>query len=40
MDKGLQHLRELAVLEMIYSNLNHEQTPKDPDEVQCTASMW
>ncbi|XP_071892181.1 uncharacterized protein [Anas platyrhynchos] len=40
MDKGLQHLWELAVLEMLYSDLNNAQMPKDPDEVQCTASMW
>ena len=40
MDQGLQQLRELAVLEMIYSDLNNAQTPTDPDEVQCTTSMW
>lgn len=40
MDKGIQHLWESAVLEMIYSDLDNAQTPKDPDEVQCTASMW
>ncbi|XP_071886614.1 uncharacterized protein [Anas platyrhynchos] len=40
MDKGLQQLWELAVLEMLYSDLNNAQTPKDPDEVQCTTSMW
>ena len=40
MDKGLQHLRELAVREMIYSDLDNAQTPQDPDEVQCTTSMW
>jgi len=39
-DKGLQHLRELAVREMIYSDLDNAQTPQDPDEVQCTTSMW
>lgn len=40
MDKGIQHLWESAVLEMIYSDLDNAQTPKDPDEVQCTASVW
>ena len=40
MGEGLQHLRELAVLEMVYSDLDNAQTPKDPDDVQCTTSMW
>lgn len=40
MEKGLQQLRELAVLEMVCSDLDNAQTPKDPDEVQCTPSMW
>ncbi|KAK4811035.1 hypothetical protein QYF61_015739 [Mycteria americana] len=35
MEKGIQYLRELAVLEVIYGDLDHEQLPKDPDEVQC-----
>ncbi|XP_061852310.1 uncharacterized protein LOC133625466 [Colius striatus] len=36
MEKGIQYLRELAVLEMIYN----EHPPIDPDEVRCTQSMW
>jgi len=40
MDKGLQHLRELAVREMMYSDSDNAQTHQDPDEVQCTTSMW
>ena len=40
MHKGLQHLRELAVLEMVYSDLDNAQTPKDPEDIQCTTSIW
>ncbi|KAK4817334.1 hypothetical protein QYF61_010237 [Mycteria americana] len=40
MEKGIQYLRELAVLEVIYGDLDNEQLPKDPDEVQCTRPMW
>ncbi|KAK4821357.1 hypothetical protein QYF61_018895 [Mycteria americana] len=36
MERGIQYLRELAMLEMIYGDLDNEQLPKDPDEVQCT----
>ncbi|KAK4817311.1 LOW QUALITY PROTEIN: hypothetical protein QYF61_009164 [Mycteria americana] len=37
MGKGIQYLRELAMLE---GDLNNEQLSKDPDEVQCTQPMW
>ncbi|KAK4821311.1 hypothetical protein QYF61_018060 [Mycteria americana] len=40
MEKGIQYLRELAVLEVIYSDLNDVRSPIDPDEVQCTRPMW
>jgi len=40
MERGIQYLRELAVRELIYYEPNDEQLPTDPDEVQCTASMW
>ncbi|KAK4819771.1 hypothetical protein QYF61_011371 [Mycteria americana] len=40
MERGIQYLRELAVLEVIYGDLDNEQLPKDPDEVQCTRPMW
>ncbi|KAK4830567.1 hypothetical protein QYF61_011745 [Mycteria americana] len=40
MERGIQYLRELAVLEVIYDDLNNEQLPKDPDEVKCTRPMW
>ncbi|KAK4811289.1 hypothetical protein QYF61_023341 [Mycteria americana] len=40
MEKGIQYLRELAVLEVIYGNLDDEQLPKDPNEVQCTRPTW
>ncbi|XP_074909170.1 ubiquitin carboxyl-terminal hydrolase 4 isoform X3 [Buteo buteo] len=36
MERGIQYLRELAVLEVIYN----ERLPRDPDEVQCTQPMW
>ncbi|KAK4823308.1 hypothetical protein QYF61_000521 [Mycteria americana] len=37
---GIQYLRELAVLEVIYDDLDNEQLSKDPDEVKCTWPMW
>ncbi|KAK4811190.1 hypothetical protein QYF61_019821 [Mycteria americana] len=40
MEKGIQYLRELAVLEVIYGDLNDMRSPIDPDEVQCTRPMW
>ena len=40
MERGIQYLRELAVLEMIYYDPDNAQLPTDPDEVQCTRLMW
>jgi len=40
MEKGIQYLRELAVRELVYYDTDNEQLPTDPDEVQCTRSMW
>ncbi|XP_049649681.1 uncharacterized protein LOC126035292 [Accipiter gentilis] len=40
MEKGIQYLRELAVLETIRHDPDNPQLPKDPDEVQCTRPMW
>ena len=40
MERGIQYLRELAVLEMIYYDPDSLQLPRDPDEVQCTRPMW
>jgi len=40
MERGIQYLRELAVRELVYCEPDDEQLPRDPDEVQCTASMW
>ncbi|KAK4828829.1 hypothetical protein QYF61_000886 [Mycteria americana] len=34
-ERGIQYLRELAMLQGIYGDLDDEQLPKDPDEVQC-----
>ncbi|KAK4806974.1 hypothetical protein QYF61_027341 [Mycteria americana] len=39
-EEGVQYLRELAVVEVIYSDLDNNQASKDPDEVQCMRSMW
>jgi len=40
MERGIQYLRELAVRELLYCEPDNEQLPTDPDEAQCTASMW
>ncbi|XP_074889985.1 uncharacterized protein LOC142033685 [Buteo buteo] len=40
MERGIQYLRELAVLETIHHDPDNPQLPKDPDEVQCTRPMW
>jgi len=40
MERGIQYLRELAVRELVYYDPDDEQVPTDPDEVQCTQSMW
>jgi len=40
MERGIQYLRELAVRELVYYEPDDQQLPTDPDEVQCTASMW
>ncbi|PKU29737.1 ubiquitin carboxyl-terminal hydrolase 4 [Limosa lapponica baueri] len=40
MERGIQHLRELVVREMIYHDPNNMQLPTDPDEIQCTRPMW
>ncbi|RMC14749.1 hypothetical protein DUI87_06923 [Hirundo rustica rustica] len=38
MEQGIRCLRELAVLEIIFSE--DEIFPKSPDDVQCTLQMW
>ncbi|RMC10289.1 hypothetical protein DUI87_13091 [Hirundo rustica rustica] len=38
MEQGIRCLRELAVLEIIFSE--DERFPKIPDDVQCTSQMW
>ncbi|KAK4807032.1 hypothetical protein QYF61_000361 [Mycteria americana] len=40
MERGIQYLRELAMLEVIYGDLDNEQLSKDPDEVRCTRPTW
>ena len=39
-DEGIQYLRELAVLEVIYSDLDDSEVSKDPEDVLCTRAMW
>ncbi|GAB0203300.1 hypothetical protein GRJ2_002795600 [Grus japonensis] len=39
-DEGIQYLRELAVLEVIYSDLDDEEVSKDPGDVLCMRAMW
>lgn len=39
-DEGIQYLRELAVVEVIYSDLDDEEVSKDPEDVLCTRAMW
>ncbi|XP_061852038.1 uncharacterized protein LOC133625402 [Colius striatus] len=38
-DEGIQYLRELAVLEVIYGDLDNVEASTDPDDVQCTRAM-
>ena len=40
MERRIQYLRELAVREIVYYDLDNVQLPADPDEVQCTRPMW
>ena len=40
MEKGIQYLRELAVRELVYHEPDDDLLPTDPDELQCTPSMW
>jgi len=37
---GIQYLRELAMVEVIYNNLNEDHISKDLDEIQCMQSRW
>lgn len=41
MEKGMQHLRESAVLEVTYNiNLDNERLFQDLDDTKCPWSMW
>jgi len=40
MKRGIQYLRELAVRELVYYDTDDKQLPTDPEEVQCSQSMW
>jgi len=40
MERGIQYLRELAVRELVYCDTDDERVPTDPDELQCSQSMW
>ncbi|KAK4818034.1 hypothetical protein QYF61_004158 [Mycteria americana] len=39
MERGIQYLRELAVLEVIYGDLDNEQLSEGPDEAKCTQPL-
>ncbi|XP_054244819.1 centromere protein I [Indicator indicator] len=39
-DEGIQYLRELAVLEVIYGDLDDQSVSTDPEDVPCTRAMW
>ncbi|PKU41666.1 ubiquitin carboxyl-terminal hydrolase 4 [Limosa lapponica baueri] len=36
MERSIQYLRELDMLEVVYDDLDNEQFSEDPDEVKCT----
>jgi len=38
-DEGIQNLRELAELEIIYSDLYDKEVSKDPEDVLCIQAM-
>ena len=40
MERGIQYLRELAVRETVYYDPDNARLPTDPDEIQCTWTMW
>lgn len=39
-DEGIQHLREWAVLEVIYGVTENDEVSKDPEDVLYTWAMW
>lgn len=39
-EEGVQYLRELAVVKVIYSDLDDNQVSKDPDSIRCTWAIW
>uniref|UniRef100_A0A8C3VGY1 Uncharacterized protein n=1 Tax=Catharus ustulatus TaxID=91951 RepID=A0A8C3VGY1_CATUS len=39
-DEGIQYLRELAVLEIIYGDLRSGRVLEDPEDAPCTMAMW
>ncbi|PKU33045.1 protein largen [Limosa lapponica baueri] len=39
-EEGVHHLRELAVVEVVYRDLGNNQAAKDLDDAQFTRSMW
>jgi len=38
-DEGVQYLRESAMLEVIYSDLDDDEVSKDPEDILCTQAM-
>ena len=39
-DEGIQYLRDLSVLDVIYSDLDDDEVSKDSAAVLCTRAMW
>ena len=40
LEKVIEYLREVAVLEVIYGELDDQQLSRDPGEAQSTRHMW
>lgn len=40
MERGIQYLREIAMLDVIYGDLDNDQISKYADEDKCTQPMW
>lgn len=40
LEKDVQCLGELVVLEVICKDSNNKKSPVDPDKIHCTQSIW
>lgn len=39
-DEGIQYLKELAILEVIYNDLNDHEVSRNPEDVRCLWTLW